>query len=399
MPLQRIYSWQAYDNEQQLIKGELLATSIHSIKYQLITQGLMPVSVKAGPIWSDKHWSLSALVIVTRQLATMLQAGLPLVNSLQLIAQNHPKPQWRYLITQLQQQVEQGIPFSDVIKQYHSVFPPLFSQLIYTGELTGSLDICCLKLVEEQEKLLKQQAKIKKALRYPVFILCVAVIVMLLMLLLVLPEFAEIYSSFDAELPAFTQMVINLSELIMEYGVSFVVLITMTGLGYRYYFRQKTYWQEWEAKCALKLPIIKQILHVYYLARIFQVLSMMQQAGIVLSESLNAVANTTNHHLYRRALLDIKYKIEQGTPFHQAISECHYFSELSHQLIQIGEESGSLDSMLQKLADIYEQQVDETTEACTQILEPVLMLILAGIVGSLVIAMYLPIFQLGNIMS
>lgn len=399
MALQRLYLWQAYDEQQQFVKGESLASSPDQVKYQLITQSLIPVTVKAGPVWSEKHWSLSALVTVTRQLATMLQAGLPLVKSLQLVAQSHPKPQWRYVIRQIQLQVEQGTTFSDAIKQYPAIFPSLFCQLIYTGELTGTLDTCCLKLVEEQEKSLKQQAKIKKALRYPVFILCVAVIVTLLMLLLVLPEFAEIYSSFDAELPAFTQMVINLSELIMEQGIRFLVVTIMMILSYRYYFRRKSDWQKWEEKTVLKLPIVKQILHVHYLARMFQVLSMMQQAGIVLSESLQAVANTMNHHLYRQALLDIKYKIEQGFSFHHAISECDYFSDLSCQLIQIGEESGALDNMLQKLAEIYEQQVDETTEACTQTLEPMLMMVLAGIVGSLVIAMYLPIFQLGNIMG
>jgi len=399
MAFQRIYVWQAYNEQQQMIKGEFLADSVNRVKFQLITQGLIPVIVKAGPRWSDTRWPLSALATITRQLATMLQAGLPLVNSLRLIAESHPQPQWRYLIHQLQQQVEQGSTFSEAIKQHHTVFPALFCQLIYTGELTGSLDICCLKLVEEQEKSLKQQAKIKKALRYPVFILCVAIIVTLLMLLLVLPEFAEIYSSFDAELPAFTQMVINLSDFLADYGVGLAMSCLTTIWGYCHYCRKHTYWREFEEKTLLKLPIIKQILHVYYLARIFQVLSMMQQAGIVLSESLLAVANTMEHHFYRQVLLDINRKIEQGFSFYQAVSESSCFSDLSCQLIQIGEESGSLDNMLQKLAEIYEQQVDETTEACTQTLEPILMLVLAGMVGSLVIAMYLPIFQLGNIMG
>lgn len=399
MTVQRIYSWRAFDHKQDIQRGDIASESIEKVRYQLIMQGMIPVQIKAGAKLSASVYSLSSLTVITRQLATMLQGGLPLINSLQLLAKDHPKPQWRYLLNAIQQEVAQGTPFSQVLTQYPGVFPPLFCELMQTGELTGELDLCCLTLAEQQEKSLKLQAKIKKALRYPLFILIVAIAVTLLMLTLVLPEFAEIYDSFNSPLPYFTQLIIALSDAIRAYGFVCLIFIVLTVGGYVKYCRLQPSWQEKEQRFILQIPLINNLLRTQYLARIFHTLSMTQRAGIILSDGLSAAANSANHFLYRQSVLNIKQKIEQGYSFYQAVVESGFFSELSCQLIQVGEESGSLDAMLAKLADIYTQEVESIAENLTQILEPLLMLILGGIVGSLVIAMYLPIFQLGNVMG
>lgn len=399
MNAQRLYLWQAYDNDQNMQQGETAGESADKVRFQLILQGLAPIRIKSGPTLSSAHWPLSSLMIVTRQLATMLRAGLPLINCLQLLAKGHPKPQWRYLLNQIQQQVAQGKPFSQVLGQYPNVFPALFCELMQTGELTGELDLCCLKLAEQQEKSLNLQKKIKKALRYPVFILVITVLVTLLMLIFVLPEFAAIYDGFDAPLPYFTQLIMSLSDLIRSYGIGSAAMASTIVLIYMKRYRPKPVWQRREQQLALKIPLVNKLLGISYLARIFHTLSMTQRAGITLSEGLSAAANSANHYLYQQAILLIKRKIEEGGSFYQAVTECEFFSDLSRQLIQVGEESGSLDIMLAKLADIYEQEAASTAESLTQTLEPLLMLILGLIVGSLVIAMYLPIFQLGNVMG
>lgn len=399
MKSQRLYFWQAYDNSQRLRKGETAGESAAKVRYELILQGLAPTKVKPGPSLSSAKWPLMSLTIVTRQLATMLQAGLPLINCLALLAKNHPKPHWRYLLNAIQLEVSQGKPLSSVIKQYPKVFPSLFCELIGTAELTGELDVCCLKLAEQQEKSLNLQKKIKKALRYPVFILIVAIVVTILMLVLVLPEFAQIYSSFDAQLPYFTQLIMVLSDLVRTRGLGLVAVISAAGFLYAKQFHTKALWRQREQRIALKIPLFNKLLNVHCLARIFHTLSMTQRAGITLSDGLNAAANSVTHYLYRQEVFAIRQKIEQGTSFYQAAGECKFFTDLSLQLIQVGEESGSLDVMLTKLAEIYEQEAASMAESLTQTLEPLLMLTLGVIVGGLVIAMYLPIFQLGNVIG
>lgn len=391
----RLFIWQAPNGNT----SEIAAYSIAHAKQLLIVQGKVAVKIKASVRLEKRCWQLASLSLITRQLATMLQAGLPLAHCLGLIAAEHPQPAWRYLLKQLQDQISQGKAFSSALSEYPDAFPTLYRELITTGELTGKLDQCCLLLAEQQDKLIQLQKKIRKALGYPIFIIIVAAIVVLLMLTLVLPAFSEIYQSFNAPLPKFTQSLISLSGLILNYGV-FILLFPSMIIGY--YFkklRHKANWKQWEEKVLFKLPLCGDLLRINGLAKIFRTLSMTQHAGISLTTGIKSAANASGSIQYLQSLLNILKLIEQGTPLFKALHQQTLFPPLSYQLIRVGEESGMLDSMLDKLAHIYETEAENLADNLSSRIEPVIMMVLAIIVGGLVIAIYLPIFQLGNVMG
>jgi protein transport protein HofC len=393
---QRIYSWIAFDRSLQAVRGDSAAHSIHQLRFQLFEQGLTAVKVTSVVKPSRRDWQLPALIVVTRQLAMLLQAGLPLLDCLKMMAEEQPKPQWRYLINQIQRQVAEGVAFSQALAQYPQVFPPIFCELIKTAELTGDMALCCSKLLEQQEKSLALRQRVKKALRYPLFVLAVTLAVALLMLTVVLPEFAEIYRTFETPLPLFTQWVMATADMIKDYGIIAAVALVIIAGGYLHYFHSSPEWRRREQALMMSLPLMNTLLRAHCSASIFYSLSMTLRAGIVLSEGLGAAANAIGYDTYRRALFNIQNRIEQGEPFYSAVAECGLFSELSRRLIQMGETSGSLETILAKLAEIHENELNQITDNISQTLEPLLMTVLAGIVGSLVIAMYLPIFQLGN---
>lgn len=391
----RLYIWRSVDG----LSGEIPASSIINARQMLILRGVIPIKIKASIRLGKNCWQLAALSIITRQLATMLQAGLPLSNCLLLIAAEHPHPAWRYLLKELQMAISQGKSFSLALNEHTDAFPPLFRELIATGELTGKLDECCFLIAEQQDKLLKLQKKVRKALRYPLFILAVASIVTLLMLIFVLPSFAEIYRSFNAPLPWFTQSIISLSEAIIDYGIfigSFPVLL------YGYYIKKlktQANWKEKEQKILLNLPLCGKLLQISALAKIFRTLAMTQHAGISLIAGIKSAANASGNIQFLNALTTTVKLIEQGTPLFKALHQQVLFPPLCYQLIRVGEESGMLDVMLDKLAGIYEAESESQAENLSSRLEPLLMLVLGIIVGGLVIAIYLPIFQLGNVMG
>ncbi|MDR0805471.1 MAG: protein transport protein HofC [Enterobacteriaceae bacterium] len=391
----RLFLWQSIDGKQ----GEILAQSLAHARQLLIVQGAIPIKLKASVKPEKRCWRLAALSLITRQLATMLQAGLPLSHCLGLIAAEHPQPAWRYLLKALQEQISQGKAFSLALAEYPDAFPALFRELIATGELTGKLDECCLLLAEQQEKLILLQKKIRKALSYPLFILVVALIVVLLMLTLVLPSFAEIYQSFNAPLPNFTQSLISLSELMINHGI---LMLTIPALILSYYVKKRRShadWKQREQRLLLRLPLCGELLRVNGLAKIFRTLAMTQQAGIPLTAGITSAANAAGNIQFFNALQNILKLIEQGIPLFNALHQQELFPPLSHQLIRVGEESGMLDAMLSKLADIYETEAENLADNLSSKVEPLLMVILGVIVGGLVIAIYLPIFQLGNVMT
>ncbi|GKX63001.1 type II secretion protein F [Pragia fontium] len=395
MKYSTLFIWQDIDGKT----GEIPASTRNHAKQLLIIQGTVPVRIKAGVKLSRKCWPLSALSLVTRQLATMLQAGLTLSHCLGLIAAEHPQPAWRYLLKELQNQIAQGKAFSLALSEYPDAFPPLFCELIRTGELTGKLEQCCWLLAEQQDKLIKLQKKVRKALSYPIFILAVALLVVLLMLTLVLPAFSEIYQSFNAPLPWFTQSLIDLSDIIRDFGLLMLILISIPIVYYVKKLRPQLNWQQREQRLLLRLPLCGKLIQTNGLAKIFRTLAMTQQAGIPLTAGIKSAANASGNIQYLNALLTILKLIEQGSPLCEALRQQTLFPSLSHQLIRVGEESGTLDDMLNKLADIYETEAETLAENLSAKIEPLIMMILGVIIGGLVIAIYLPIFQLGNVMA
>lgn len=395
MTYARLYIWRDIEGRS----GEIPANSVSQARQLLMAQGIIPARIRPDTKLTSKQWQLSALSIITRQLATLLQAGLPLNHCLKLIAAEHPLAAWRYVLKELQSQISQGKSFSLALADYPEAFPPLFRELISTGELTGKLDQCCFLLAKQQEKTIRLQQKVRKALNYPLFVLAVALLVSLLMLILVLPAFTEIYQSFDAPLPYFTQCIISLSDTIQDYG--FIMLIMIVVL-YSYYIKKmhpQPGWKEKEQKVILHLPLCGKLIQANILARIFRTLSMTQSAGISLTTGIESAAKSAGNIHYYNSLIGILRLIEQGSPLFNALHQQSLFPALSNQLIRAGEESGMLDIMLDKLADIYETEAESLAENLSARVEPLLMTLLAVIIGGLVIAIYLPIFQLGNVMG
>lgn len=391
--MKRIYYW--YD--LNFIEHKIVAVSLIDARRQLLLQGKIAFKIKAGKFIRKSSFNRNDLLIITKQLATMIKAGLPLLESLHLLAQEHPKSHWQYLLTEIEQQISLGESLSIVLTQYKSVFPPLYSEIIATGELTGQLDLSFEQLTLQLEQTIHLEKSIKKAMRYPLFLLTVSLLVTLIMLLFVLPKFSDIYQSFDAQLPPFTQLIINTSNFLREKFWFGCLLTMLVFFCYRYYFKKR--YQKKIDYFMLKTPLVGKIIQCHNLTHFFQTVSITQIAGIPLIAGLNAAANTLLNHNYRETIYQMIAGIEQGHSFSSVLQQQTLFPHLCYQLIQVGEESGTLDTMLEKLAYYYQEQNQTLTDNLTQLFEPTLMLMLALIVGGLIIAIYLPIFQLGEVIS
>lgn len=387
--MKRIYFWYDINFHQ----NKIIATSKQDVKRQLLLQGQIAIKIRAGNIITKKSFNPSDLLIITKQLATMLKAGLSIVDSLRLLLDDQPKPQWQYLLSDISQQIVKGESLSTVLKQYHSVFPALYCEIIAIGELTGQLDHSFEQLTAHLEKSLQLQKQIRKAMRYPLFLLSVSVVVIIVMMFIVLPKFADIYQSFDAQLPYFTQLVIDIANKVQQNGV---LILLVPSLGYFLFQRFfKVRYQLTIDRQKLALPLLGQVIQSQCLMQIFHTLAITQQAGIPLLTGLSASANTTGNSYYRDIIKKMISGIEQGNAFSQMLSS--YFPKLCVQLVHAGEESGALDVMLNNLSLYYQQQNQTLTDNLVKAFEPLLMLFLAVIIGGLVIAMYLPVFQMGEV--
>lgn len=387
--MKRIYFWYDINFHQ----NKIIATSKQDVKRQLLLQGQIAIKIRAGNIITKKSFHPSDLLIITKQLATMLKAGLSIIDSLRLLLDDQPKPQWQYLLSDISQQIAKGESLSSVLKQYRSVFPALYCEIIAIGELTGQLDHSFEQLTAHLEKSLQLQRQIRKAMRYPLFLLSVSIVVIIVMMFIVLPKFADIYQSFDAQLPYFTQLVIDIANKVQQNGV---LILLVPSLGYFLFQRFfKVRYQLTIDRQKLALPLLGQVIQSQCLMQIFHTLAITQQAGIPLLTGLSASANTTGNSYYRDIINKIINGIEQGNAFSQMLSS--YFPKLCVQLVHAGEESGSLDVMLNNLSLYYQQQNQTLTDNLVKAFEPILMLFLALIIGGLVISMYLPVFQMGDV--
>jgi protein transport protein HofC len=394
-----LYRWEGVDTLGHLQTGELLSADELAVHQQLFALSLQPVNVKRQQRIRSTYWKGHDLIAFIRQLATLLQTGLPLVNSLTLLASEHSKAPWRCVLQSVFTGVREGIPLSEMLSQFPQVFPSIYPRIIAIGEVTGQLDNCCLQLALQQEKQAEINVKVKKALRYPLIVCSIAGIVTILMLTMVLPEFAKIYASFGAQLPWFTTLLIQVSTGLISYGPYAVVLLSLAIIYYLKQQHPKPLWLRREQQLLMRTPLIRRLISDSCLGQIFQTLAMTQQAGLTLIASLEASANATTNLLFEQAILDVKQQITLGMPLHEAFGRSPLFPSLCQQLIHIGEESGSLDEILLKIAQWHNQQANQLADTMAQSIEPLLMVIMGVLVGGLVIAMYLPIFQLGAAMG
>ncbi|QUG77109.1 protein transport protein HofC [Erwinia sp. E602] len=391
-----LFRWQALDAAGALHQGAGFAASAVEVTERLAAAGHLPLHISRGRRYRRGSWRWQQKTAFIRQLATLLKAGMPLAGGLLLLAEGHPEAGWQALLRQLEQRISSGAPFSEALEAWPDVFPPLYPALIRIGELTGELDACCLQLAEQQERQQQLQQKVKKALRYPLLVLAVALLVTGGMLLFVLPEFVAIYRTFNAPLPPFTAAVIALSGLLSRQAPLLAGLTLACGLAWRWQRRRSPAWRRGEQRLLLRLPLVSPLWRGSQLSQIFTTLALTQHAGLTLLDSLQAVEKTLRAGLWREAVQQLQQHIAEGHPLHQALRGHTLFTPLCCQLIKVGEESGSLDALLARLASWHETRSHQLADALAAALEPLMMLVTGGIVGTLVVAMYLPVFNLGD---
>lgn len=396
------YTYKGLNRRGQKIDGEIKGTSIAEAKALLRQQGITPSGLKKKPkslFGGERAIKPVDIAIVTRQIATMLSAGVPLVQSIDLIANGSDNKSLRSLMQKISVKVQAGLPLSDTLREHKKYFDDLYCDLVKSGEASGSLDKIFDRLATYKEKAEALKSKIKKAMFYPVAVLVVAAIVTSILLIFVVPQFAEIFAGFGAELPAFTLFVLGISEMMQKYW--WLVLGALVAL---FYMVSKTYknnlnFRTWADGRIIKLPVIGNILNKAAVARYARTLSTTFAAGVPLIEALESAAGAAGNEVYKNAILFIREEVSAGNQMHLAMKQTDQFPEMVVSMVSIGEETGALDSMLAKVANIYEQEVDDAVDGLTALLEPMIMAVLGVIIGGLIVAMYLPIFQLGAVVG
>ncbi|MDF0535134.1 type II secretion system F family protein [Shewanella sp. A32] len=397
------FEWKGTNRDGNKTSGELRGTSPTEIKNQLKSQGIIPKSVvkKSNGLFSNENKKIKPMDIamVTRQIATMLAAGVPLVTSIDLVGRGHEKPKMRNLLGTILVDVQSGIPLSEALRPHRQYFDDLYVDLVAAGEHSGALDLVFDRIATYKEKSEALKSKIKKAMFYPAAVVVVAVAVTALLLLFVVPQFETIFNSFGAELPAFTQMIINISRWLQSSWYFFLIGIVA---GIWLFVRAHRNSQKFRDKIdelVLKIPLIGSILHKGAMARFARTLATTFTAGVPLIEGLESAAGAAGNAVYRKALMNVRNEVMAGMQMNVAMRTTKLFPDMLIQMVMIGEESGSLDDMLNKIANIYEMQVDDAVDGLSSLIEPLMMVVLGGLVGSLIVGMYLPIFQLGKVVG
>lgn len=392
--VRQLWRWRGMTPQGQASGGSLWAENRTAALIAIQQHNVVPLSVTRSRV-KTSLWRGQFSGELVQQLSTLLQAGLTLSDGLSLLAGQHAHPQWQALLTGLSAQLAQGQTLSQALKAWPEVFPPLYLAMIQAGEITGKLDICCQHLARQQEadRLLAQ--KVKKALRYPTIVLLLALLVVIGMSGFVLPEFAAIYRTFNAPLPALTRFVMALSALIQQ-GLPAIFACIALPLLMRPLLRQNPRWQIMKARIGLSIPVISPLIRGQKLSQIYTILSLTQGAGIPFLQGLASVEQTLTCPWWRSLIQQITVSITQGRPIWQAFEKSPVFTPLCRQLIRTGEASGALDRMLENLAAYHSQQTHQQADDLASLLEPVMLLVTGGIIGTLVVAMYLPVFGLGD---
>jgi type IV pilus assembly protein PilC len=393
-----VFNWTGTDPKGKKIRGESRSSSVGMVRAELRRKGIRPLKVRkqSTELFARKKKIIPGdIAMVTRQLSTMLNAGVPLVQGLDIIGRGQNNPSLQQLLLTVKGDIEGGSSLSGALGRHPYHFDSLFCNLVHAGEQAGILESILDKIATYKEKTETLKGKIKKAMFYPVAVVVVAIIVTAVLLIFVIPQFENLFSSFGAELPAFTRMVIDLSQFVREYwwiilGFAAAFFIVVKNL-----WKRSTRFKELVDRTVLKLPILGNIINQAAIARFARTLGTMFSAGVPLVEALESVAGATGNIVYGNAVMNMREGVTAGQSLQLTMEQEKLFPHIVIQMVAIGEESGALDTMLGKVADFYEEQVDNAVDALSSLLEPLIMVILGVLVGGLVIAMYLPIFKLG----
>ncbi len=393
------FNWEGKDKKGKKLKGRQLASSETALRADLRRQGVLPTRIKkqSSAFKGGGRVNPGDIAIFSRQLATMLGAGIPLVQAFEIVGNGHEKPAMQKLILDIKSDIEGGTSLHEALAKHPLYFDDLFVNLVEAGEQAGALEGLLDKIATYKEKTEALKKKVKKALFYPAAVLAVAVIVTIILLIFVIPQFESLFKGFGADLPAFTQFVIDMSRFVQNNGI--YIAVVAAGAVYAFFYfkkRSRTMRQNLD-RLTLKLPVIGPIMVKAAIARFARTLSTMFAAGVPLVEALQSVAGATGNIVYENAVLRMKDEVSTGQRLQRAMETTGLFPNMVVQMIAVGEESGSLDTMSSKVADFYEAEVDNAVDAMSSLLEPLIMAILGVLVGGLVIAMYLPIFKLGAV--
>lgn len=394
------YVWAGKDRKGNASKGEIMGSSIALAKAQLRKQGVIPDKVKKKPkplFGGSKKITPFDIAMLTRQLATMMKAGVPLVQSFDIVADGLENKGLQELVVSIRNDISSGSGFAASLRKHPKHFDDLYCNLVDSGEKAGALEAMLDRIATYLEKTELLKKKVKKAMTYPIAVIVVAIVVTAILLVKVVPQFESLFQGFGAELPVFTQMVVRLSEWMQSWW--FVVLLGIVGTIFLFKEskRRSQKFSDIVDKYVLKLPVVGEILDKSAVAKFGRVLSTTFAAGVPLVDALDSVAGATGNAVYRDAIQRIKNDVSSGTQLQASMRQQDIFPVMAVQLTAIGEESGNLDEMLQKVAEHYEGVVDDMVDNLTALMEPMIMAVLGVLVGGLIIAMYLPIFQMGQV--
>ena len=393
------FTWEGRDRAGKKVKGKVVAANETAVRAELRRQGVVPTRVKKQSMLFRKQGRVTAadIAIFSRQMATMMTAGIPLVQSFDIIGAGHENPAMQKLIFAIKGEVEGGTSLADSLAKHPLHFDDLFVNLVAAGEQAGALETLLDKIATYKEKTEAIKKKIKKALFYPAAVVVVAVVVTAILLIYVIPEFESLFQGFGADLPAFTRFVIDISKFVQSTGW-LLLLLTIAGIvGFIQAKKRNRGVQHFVDRAMLKIPIIGSILNKSAIARYARTLSTTFAAGVPLVEALESVAGACGNIVYETAVLRMRDEVATGQRLQRAMENTDLFPNMVNQMIAVGEESGSLDTMSSKVADFYEEEVDNAVDSMSSLLEPLIMAILGVLVGGLVIAMYLPIFKMGAV--
>ncbi len=395
-----VYAWEGMDRRGARLKGETRAPNLTVVRAELRRQGVNPTKLKkkAEPLFAVKRKIKSAdIAIFSRQLATMMAAGVPLVQAFDIVGRGHDNPSMQDLILSMKADIESGTAMAEALSKHPLYFDDLFCSLVAAGEQAGVLDILLDKIATYKEKTESIKGKVKKAMFYPTAVIGVAIIVTVVIMLFVIPQFKALFTSFGADLPAFTLLVIAISDFLRDYWWAVGFGLAAFGFFVKNLFQRSATFRRILDIVLLKIPVIGNILNKAALARFARTLSTMFAAGVPLVEALQSVAGATGNVVYSDAVNRMREQVATGQALQLAMRQQDLFPHMVIQMTAIGEESGALDEMLGKVADFYEEEVDNAVDSLSSLLEPLIMVVIGGLVGSLVIAMYLPIFKLAAV--
>ena len=394
------FVWEGTDRRGKKVKGKSMAANEAAVRADLRRQGVVPSRIRKqskGLFGGGGSITTADIAIFSRQLATMLAAGIPLVQAFEIVGNGHENAAMQKLILAIKADVEGGSALAEALAKHPLYFDDLFINLVEAGEQAGALETLLDKIATYKEKTEALKKKIKKALTYPAAVLVVAFVVTTILLIFVIPAFEDLFKGFGADLPTFTRMVIDLSVFVREKGW-YIAILMGAGVGAFLYFKKRSRaMRHWLDRISLKLPIIGPILQKASIARYARTLSTMFAAGVPLVEALESVAGATGNIVYEMGVLEMRDEVATGQRLQQAMENSDLFPNMVIQMIAVGEESGSLDEMSAKVADFYEEDVDNAVDNLSSLLEPMIMAILGVLVGGLVVAMYLPIFKMGSV--